>query len=76
MTLANSGRQRPATIGACLVAVWLLASCAAPEQTTQANERRCASYGLERRAPDFFSCITGQDLDPGENVYPPQTYLY
>jgi hypothetical protein len=62
MTLNNSGWQRRGATAACIVAVWLLASCATREQLTQANEKQCMSYGLEPGTTDFLACMTREEL--------------
>jgi hypothetical protein len=62
VTLTNSRWQQRGATGACIVAVWLLASCASPEQITQMNEEQCASYGLERGTTDFAACMTREEL--------------
>jgi hypothetical protein len=62
MTLTNAGGQRCGARGACIVAFWLLAGCASPEQLTQMNQEKCTSYGLEPGTTDFTACMTREDL--------------
>ena len=79
MTLTNAGWQRRAAGGACIAALWLLASCAAPQQTSQLNEEQCQSYGLEPGTADFTACMTRANFGTEyfhSYVFPESPYYY
>jgi hypothetical protein len=79
MKLIDSGWQQRCAPAACIVAAWLLASCAAPEQITQVNEEQCASYGLQPGTTDFSACMTREELGVryfDSYVHPALPYYY
>jgi hypothetical protein len=79
MTLTNSVWERRGARVAFVVAAWMLASCAAPEQISQANEEQCTNYGIQPGTTDFTACMTQEDLGVqyfDSYIHPSQPYFY